>query len=139
MYAGFTDRDGAKVAVRVIAETGRDKPMQVRRTPHAGLTVMASTQYPIGGVMDQFLAEYKVEKVVKRASSLKICAIAAGKADLYPRFGRTGEWDTAAGDAILRAAGGLIKGYENREALRYGLRAPQFENPAFIAAAAGLF
>lgn len=139
MYAGFTDSDGTKTAYRVIAETSRDKPMQVRRPPHAGLTIMASTQYPVGGVMDDFLKEFKVEKVIKRASSLKICAIAAGKADLYPRFGRTGEWDTAAGDAILRAAGGVIKAYDTRAPLRYGLRAPHFENPAFVAGVGDLF
>jgi 3'(2'), 5'-bisphosphate nucleotidase len=56
--------------------------------------------------------------------------VASGEADLYPRFGRTMEWDTAAGDAILRAAGGLVTDLDGRP-LKYGK--PGFENPAFVA------
>nr|WP_272210089.1 inositol monophosphatase family protein [Marinicella sp. W31]MDC2875952.1 hypothetical protein [Marinicella sp. W31] len=70
-------------------------------------------------------------------SSLKFCLIAEGEADIYPRFGRTMEWDTAAGDAVLRAAGGktMTVGPEPAE-LRYGktskFRAEGFENPFFV-------
>jgi 3'(2'), 5'-bisphosphate nucleotidase len=56
--------------------------------------------------------------------------VAAGDADLYPRFGRTMEWDTAAGDAVLRAAGGRVTDLEGRP-LRYGK--PGFANPPFVA------
>jgi 3'(2'), 5'-bisphosphate nucleotidase len=61
---------------------------------------------------------------------LKFCVVAAGEADLYPRFGRTMEWDTAAGHAVLLAAGGRVADLEGRP-LRYGK--PGFENPHFVA------
>ena len=54
----------------------------------------------------EWLSRFHVGTFVSRGSSLKFCLIACGEADIYPRFGRTMEWDTAAGDAILRAAGG---------------------------------
>ena len=139
LYAGYTKEDGSAKAFRIIAETGREKDMRVRRVPKAGLTVMASSHYRSGGRLDSFLEEYKVEKVIRRASSLKICALAAGKADLYARLGPTGEWDTAAGDAILRAAGGVIKAFETREPLRYGAGGGDFLNPEFVAASGDLF
>jgi 3'(2'), 5'-bisphosphate nucleotidase len=62
-------------------------------------------------------------------SSIKFCLIAAGRADLYPRTGRTMEWDTAAGHAIVRFAGGSVTDMEGRELL-YGK--PGFENPHFV-------
>ena len=69
-------------------------------------------------------------------SSLKFCLLAEGKADLYPRFGRTMQWDTAAGDAILRAAGGLTVRTDGMP-LPYGLTGmpgeDPFANPDFIA------
>jgi 3'(2'), 5'-bisphosphate nucleotidase len=63
-------------------------------------------------------------------SSLKFCLVAAGEADIYPRAGRTMEWDTAAGDAVLRAAGGRMTTWDG-EPFVYGK--PQFANSAFIA------
>ncbi|MBF0375322.1 MAG: 3'(2'),5'-bisphosphate nucleotidase CysQ, partial [Alphaproteobacteria bacterium] len=65
-------------------------------------------------------------------SSLKFCLVAAGEADLYPRFGRTMEWDIAAGHAILRAAGGEVVTVDGKP-MRYGKAG--FENPHFIALA----
>lgn len=84
---------------------------------------------------DQFISQYECAEIISTGSSLKFCLLAEGKADLYPRFGRTMEWDTAAGDAILRAAGGttcLVDG----SALLYGKRNQpndcDFANPWFI-------
>jgi 3'(2'), 5'-bisphosphate nucleotidase len=65
-------------------------------------------------------------------SSLKFCLIAEGVADVYPRFGPTMEWDTAAGDAVLRAAGGMVVD-EAGAPLRYGKTGGSYRNPAFIA------
>jgi 3'(2'), 5'-bisphosphate nucleotidase len=65
-------------------------------------------------------------------SSLKFCVIAQGKADIYPRFGRTMEWDTAAGDAILRAAGGAVL-TPTGEPLTYGKATDFYRNGPFIA------
>ncbi|HJT07754.1 MAG TPA: inositol monophosphatase family protein, partial [Stellaceae bacterium] len=62
--------------------------------------------------------------------SLKFCLLAAGEADLYPRFGPTAEWDTAAGQAVLEAAGGAVATLDGAP-LRYGK--PGFRNPDFIA------
>jgi 3'(2'), 5'-bisphosphate nucleotidase len=60
---------------------------------------------------------------------LKICLVAAGEADMYPRLGRTMEWDIAAGDAVVRAAGGCLQTLEGQP-MRYGK--PEFENPHFV-------
>ena len=68
-------------------------------------------------------------------SSLKFCLVAAGEADLYPRFGRTMEWDTAAGHAVLTAAGGVVQTEEGKP-LTYGKVEQGYDNPAFVAASA---
>lgn len=85
---------------------------------------------------DAFIADYPGAELISVGSSLKFCMIAAGSADIYPRFGRTMEWDTAAGDAILRAAGGRTVLPDGR-ALLYGKRDQphdtDFANPHFIA------
>ncbi len=58
---------------------------------------------------DDYLETIKVKELISAGSSLKFCLLAAGEADLYPRFGRTMEWDTAAADAVLRRAGGIVE------------------------------
>ncbi len=122
---------GPGTAIKWTIETKRDKPIKTRQPPRGGLTVMASAHYHSPEV-EAFLEEYKVEKLIKRGSSLKFCTIAAGKADLYPRLGPTCEWDTAAADAILRAAGGQITTLDGAP-LTYGKIDQKFINPAFIA------
>lgn len=133
LYAGYTEESGNTKAIRWLEETGSEKDIRVRRPPREGLTVVASKSHGSSQRLDQYLNDYKVEKLVKRGSSLKICIIAAGKADLYPRFGPTSEWDTAAGDAVLRAAGGIIVDLQGKP-LTYGGADPKFLNPEFIAA-----
>ena len=64
-------------------------------------------------------------------SSLKFCLVATGEVDLYPRLSRTMEWDTAAGDAILRGAGGRVVDFDSHQDLAYGK--PAWRNPFFIA------
>jgi 3'(2'), 5'-bisphosphate nucleotidase len=87
---------------------------------------------------DQFIAKYQGAEIVSVGSSLKFCLLANGKADLYPRFGRTMEWDTAAGDAVLRAAGGSTRRVDGG-AFVYGKRNQaddaDFANPWFISEA----
>lgn len=119
-------------AFRYMEDTDKEKDIHVRRPPARGLTIVASRSHGDNEKMNAFLSEYKVDKLIKRGSSLKICAIAAGKADIYPRFGPTCEWDTAAGDAILRAAGGIIT-YTNGTPMTYGHTDRKFLNPEFIA------
>lgn len=81
---------------------------------------------------DEYRALYHVTAVRALGSSLKFCLIAAGEADLYPRHGPTMEWDTAAGQAVLEAAGGSVRDLHDSP-LRYGKVADGFKNPSFVA------
>lgn len=105
--------------------------IEVRRPPEDGLVVVASRRHGASQDLDRFLADYDVAEQTEAGSSLKFCLVASGKADLYPRFGRTMEWDTAAGHAVLLAAGGSVTRADDGTPLRYGK--PGFENPHFIA------
>jgi 3'(2'), 5'-bisphosphate nucleotidase len=109
---------------------GSDRPIAVRTPPAAGLTVVASRSHGDPEALDRYLQGRSVAATREAGSSLKFCIVAAGEADLYPRFGRTMEWDTAAGHAVLHAAGGMVRTLQGDE-LRYGK--PGFENPHFVA------
>lgn len=82
-----------------------------------------------------YLKKAQIAKTKAIGSSLKLCLIAEAQADLYPRLGRTMEWDIAAGDAVLRSAGGKVVNVMGEE-LRYGKLG--FENPYFVALCKGL-
>jgi 3'(2'), 5'-bisphosphate nucleotidase len=113
----------------------RGGPLQkinVRTPPAEGLTVVASKRHGDPERLKDYLKNKKVAQQANRSSSLKFCALAAGQADLYPRLGPTSEWDTAAGDAILRAAGGKVSTLDGNP-LTYGKTARKFLNPEFIA------
>jgi 3'(2'), 5'-bisphosphate nucleotidase len=103
----------------------------VRSPPADGLTVVASRSHMDAATTD-YLATRKVKSLSSAGSSLKFCLVAAGEADLYPRFGRTMEWDTAAGQAVLEAAGGKVVNLD-QSPLTYGKSERGFDNPAFIA------
>ncbi|WP_127754112.1 3'(2'),5'-bisphosphate nucleotidase CysQ [Devosia sp. 1566] len=81
-------------------------PIRVR--PASGPAIAVASRSHATPETDRWLAGHDVASYVTRGSSLKFCMLAAGEADIYPRFGRTMEWDTAAGDAVLRAAGGIV-------------------------------
>jgi 3'(2'), 5'-bisphosphate nucleotidase len=83
------------------------EPMRVRTPPAEGVTVVISRSHSTPET-ETYLARYKVAERVSVGSSLKFCLVAAGQADLYPRLGPTMEWDTAAGHAVLVAAGGSV-------------------------------
>ena len=106
------------------------RAIHCRVIPDAGLTVVASRSHGDSGKLDAFLAGSKVAALGNAGSSLKLCMVAAGEADLYPRFGRTMEWDIAAGHAVLLAAGGSVADIAGSP-LRYGKAG--FDNPHFIA------
>ncbi|ODU08429.1 MAG: 3'(2'),5'-bisphosphate nucleotidase [Rubrivivax sp. SCN 71-131] len=110
-------------------EAGR-RAIRVRALPEEGATVVASRSHGDAAALDAFLAGQRVARRVDAGSSLKLCLLAAGQADLYPRLGRTMEWDIAAGHAVLAAAGGSVRTLDG-QALRYGK--PGFENPHFVA------
>ena len=106
------------------------RPIGVRAVPADGLTVVASRSHGDAAALDAFLAGRKVARLANAGSSLKLCLVAAGEADLYPRLGRTMEWDIAAGHAVLSAAGGTVTRIDG-SALGYGK--PGFDNPHFVA------
>ena len=106
------------------------RPIRVRAVPAEGLTVVASRSHGDAAALDAFLAGRRVARLASAGSSLKLCLLAAGEADLYPRLGRTMEWDIAAGHAVLAAAGGDV-GTLDGTPLSYGK--PGFENPHFVA------
>ena len=103
--------------------------IRVRQPPAQGLTAVASRSHS-NAETDAYLARNKIKDRVSVGSSLKFCLVAAGEADVYPRLGPTMEWDTAAGHAVLSAAGGSVTTLDGAP-LRYGK--PDFRNPSFIA------
>jgi len=107
-----------------------DERIAVRRPPAEGLTVFASRHYADDPRLAAFLAQYKVARLANIGSALKFLRLAEGVADFYPRLGRTMEWDTAAPQAVLEAAGGCVLTADGAP-LRYGK--PGWENPDFCA------
>ena len=105
-------------------------PIRPRRARN-NLVVLASRSHG-DPQTEAFLARLPVAERQAKGSSLKFCVIAEGLADVYPRFGPTMEWDTAAGDAVLRAAGGVVLDPSGK-ALAYGKTANGLRNGAFIA------
>ena len=97
--------------------------------PEKGLSALVSRSHKSPEV-DGFLESYDIAMEISAGSSLKFCLVASGDADIYPRMGRTMEWDTAAGHAVLSAAGGSVKDLNGKD-LFYGK--PGFENPHFVA------
>jgi 3'(2'), 5'-bisphosphate nucleotidase len=128
---------GAGTAIKWNEDTETEKSIHVRNAPNKGLTIVSSKSFGSGDKLEKFLQNYKIEKSIKRGSSLKICSVAAGKADMYPRFGPTCEWDTAAAHAVIRGAGGFLSDIQGNE-LTYGGRDPKFLNPEFIARSADI-
>ncbi len=116
-------------AVTLEKDGGAARPIVVRRPAADGLVVVASRSHR-DAKTDDYLADFEVKSLTAAGSSLKLCLVAAGEADLYPRLGRTMEWDIAAGHAVLAAAGGRVETLDGAP-LRYGK--PGFENPFFVA------
>ncbi|EHH67188.1 3'(2'),5'-bisphosphate nucleotidase CysQ family protein [Gluconobacter morbifer] len=109
-------------------ENGRSEPIHTAAPPPEGLRVLASSHHGNTELLNRWLAGRKVSSVVKMASSVKFMRVAEGDADFYPRFGPTMEWDTAAPQAILEAAGGALLD-ESGQPLRYGK--PERRNGSF--------
>jgi 3'(2'), 5'-bisphosphate nucleotidase len=106
------------------------RSIRTREVPEDGLTVVGSRWHGDDAAVDAYLGERKIVARKTVGSSLKLCLVAEGAADVYPRFGRTMEWDIAAGDAVLRAAGGEVRTMAGDD-LAYAK--PGFENPDFAA------
>ena len=115
------------------AATGRHA-ITVRTPPQSGLVAVASLRH-MTPETEAYLTRLVVAERRAAGSSLKFCLLAEGQADIYPRFSPTMEWDTAAGDAVLRAAGGLVVTADGQP-LTYGKRGEGYHNPDFIATGA---
>ena len=116
--AAFVENDG-----------GKPEPIAARAPAADGLVAVASRSHR-DAQTDEFLEKLNIKDFTAAGSSLKFCLVAAAAADIYPRFGRTMEWDTAAGHAVLAAAGGTVRTIDGDD-LRYGKNG--FENPFFVA------
>jgi len=104
--------------------------IQVRPLDGKTLRVVASRSHR-GELLDGYLEKLGAHEIVSRGSALKFCLVAEGAADVYPRLGPTSEWDTAAGHAVLLAAGGQVINVDGSP-LRYN-RKESLLNPHFIA------
>jgi 3'(2'), 5'-bisphosphate nucleotidase len=114
---------------------GPTRALKVSTPDNAALMVVASKSHR-DQATDDYISRYAVKDMTSAGSSLKFCLLATGEADLYPRLGRTMEWDTAAGDAVLRGAGGHVVRFDDHQPLSYGK--PGWGNPFFIAYAPGV-
>ena len=114
---------------------GAATPIRVAEPDNAALKVVASKSHR-DAATDDYIRRYEVADTRSAGSSLKFCLVASGEADLYPRLGRTMEWDTAAGHAVLAGAGGAVVRADDLTPLTYGK--PGFENPRFLAYAPGV-
>ena len=129
----FTQADG-----QAVEETGAfDKDvvgdvtrMNVANSDNSALLVVASKSHR-DQATDDYINKYSVQDMKSAGSSLKFCLVATGEADLYPRVGRTMEWDTAAGHAVLSGAGGKVVRFDDHSPLLYGKDG--YANPFFIA------
>jgi len=133
LFLGETPGGAYEIATAVAAmpDIARARPIHVRQAPADGLIAVASRSHR-DKKTEEYLAAYPVKDFITAGSSLKFCLVAAGEADIYPRHGTTMEWDTAAGHAVLAAAGGTVTNLDGTPFL-YGRVAAGFTNPHFVA------
>jgi 3'(2'), 5'-bisphosphate nucleotidase len=135
MYAGEADAGAIMASVDPQApwnDAVSYEQLSCQDLPDTGRKAVASRSHR-DEKTEHWLADNQIADTVAAGSSLKFCLLAEGKAHLYPRFGRTMEWDTAAGHAVLAAAGGSVVEADTGVPLVYGKQARGFDNPAFIA------
>jgi 3'(2'), 5'-bisphosphate nucleotidase len=127
------DREAYEQRTNAAAELiGEAKRIEARVPPVSGMTAVASRSHR-DSKTEELLAHYKIADFITSGSSVKVCLIATGEADIYPRHGPTCEWDTAAGHAVLAAAGGRVTLLDGVTPLTYGRARDKFLNPHFIA------
>ena len=134
----YTRADGASVEETGDFDPsapGEVRPVTVSIPDNRGLRIVASKSHR-DKATDDYIARYACMDFLSAGSSLKFCLVASGEADFYPRLGRTMEWDTAAGHAVLAGAGGLVVRHDTHAALTYGK--PGYANPFFLAYAPGV-
>ena len=128
----YTDQNGQKVEKLVahnLGQIGETKVLSVSAADNSALTIVASKSHR-DQATDDYISRYQIKDMTGAGSSLKFCLVASGEADFYPRLGRTMEWDTAAGHAVVLGAGGQVLHFDTHAPLTYGKDG--FENPFFI-------
>lgn len=116
LYYGEAGKEAVKIASGSMAQT-----LAVRKPESGAITIVESRSHPspeLESFMSELQQKYSSIDRISKGSSLKFCAVAEGSAHLYPRMGPTMEWDTAAGQAIVEAAGGSVK-WLNGERVHY--------------------
>ncbi len=134
----YTQADGSTVEETGPLDkesVGKVTQINVSSPDNDALMVVASKSHRDQATED-YIAKYAVKDSRSAGSSLKFCLVATGEADIYPRVGRTMEWDTAAGHAVLAGAGGRVVRWDDHSPLVYGKAG--YENPFFIAYAPGV-
>lgn len=133
----YTRADGQSVEETVVTpdETGKTVAMTVATPDNAALRVVASKSHR-DQATDDYIGKYQTADMKSAGSSLKFCLVATGEADIYPRVGRTMEWDTAAGHAVVLGAGGDVVRFDDHTPLVYGK--DDYANPFFIVYAPGV-
>jgi 3'(2'), 5'-bisphosphate nucleotidase len=134
-YTNATGHAVEEIGTPTKDTVGVTQPIRVSMPDNAALMVVASKSHR-DAATDDYIGRYAVQDMKSAGSSLKFCLVATGEADLYPRLGRTMEWDTAAGHAVLAGAGGNVVRFDDHTPLGYGKAG--FENPFFIAYAPGV-
>ena len=109
---------------------GSEKTICVRDNAQGDPVIAVSISYADART-EEFLRKVGNHRLIRRGSLIKCCLIAEGKVDFYPRFGKTGEWDTAAGQCVLEEAGGALTDF-NGKPLRYNTK-ESLINPPFVA------
>lgn len=132
MFVGEIPGGAYEIATRphVLPDFAAMKRIEARPAPKDGLVAVASRSHR-DHLTDEYLMAYPVKEFITAGSSLKFCLVAAGEADIYPRHGRTMEWDVAAGHAVLAAAGGSVTTIDGRPFI-YGKTEEKLANPFFV-------
>ena len=120
---------GYKDGGAFVRQGTRITPIKVREVPDSGAIAVTSASH-LDSATTNWLSQHPIDQTTSIGSSLKFALLASGQADVYPRFGPTMEWDTAAGDAILRAAGGIMC-HPNGQVYSYGKT--DYRNTPFVA------
>lgn len=132
MFWGFDHQAFEQASDDAARLTGKPRQIKARIAPKDGMVAVASRSHR-DSKTEELLAHYKIADFITSGSSVKFCLIATGEADIYPRHGPTCEWDTAAGHAVLAAAGGSVTLLDGTTPFTYGRAGENFLNPHFIA------
>ena len=127
LYAGIVGQGAWAQDIAEDGQAGARQAIEARNAPQQSLVAVASRSHR-SAETDDYLKTLDVADFAAAGSSLKFCLIAEGKADIYPRFGRTMEWDTGAGQAVLEAAGGGVDMHPDGAPLSYGKKERGFDN-----------